>query len=219
VTTVIALTSPARPAKVAAVTLDQISWPVHTQRLAIRPATVDDLEALGRIQNLPEVTEWLPSSAGTQADYLLRMGRHGLLPRTLVVERDSEIIGELYLHITSGWAQGEVAEDARDCEAEIGWGLDPAHQGHGYATEAATELVRICFEDLGLRRLTAGAFADNAASLRIMARLGMRRETLGVRTTLHRSGRWVDSTKYALLADEWPGRDVAADQVDAGGPA
>jgi RimJ/RimL family protein N-acetyltransferase len=185
------------------VTLDRIPWPVHTERLSIRPATVDDLEALGRIQNLPEVAAWLPSSAGTQADYLLRMGRDGLLPRTLVVERDSVVIGELYVHVTSAWAQSEVADEARDSQTEVGWGLDPDHQGHGYATEAATELVRLCFEDLGVRRITAGAFADNAPSLRVMERLGMRRETLGVRTTLHRSGTWVDSTLYALLADEW----------------
>lgn len=188
-------------------TLDRISWPRRTERLCLRPATTDDLAALGRIQNLPEVARWLPSSIGSQADYLLRMGRHGLLPRTLVVERDDEVIGELYLHVTSGWAQREVAEQARDSEAEIGWGLAPDHQGHGYATEAAAELLRICFEDLGVRRVTAGAFAGNVPSLRVMERLGMRRETLGVRTTLHRDGDWVDSTVHALLADEWPGVD------------
>jgi RimJ/RimL family protein N-acetyltransferase len=199
------------------VTLDRISWPVRTERLTIRPATTDDLEALGRIQNLPEVAAWLPSSAGTQADYLLRMGRHELLPRTLVVELGPVIIGELYLHVTSGWAQREVADDARDCEAEIGWGLDPAFQGHGYATEAATELVRICFEGLGVRRITAGAFADNGPSQRIMQRLGMRQETRGVRTTLHRNGSWVDNTVHALLADEWPGVSASRDRTDAGG--
>lgn len=198
-------------------TFDRISWPVRTERLVLRPATTDDLEALGRIQNLPEVAAWLPSSPGTQADYLLRMGRHGLLPRTLAVELDTVVIGELYLHVSSGWAQREVADRARDCEAAIGWGLDPAHQGRGYATEGARELVRICFEDLGLRRVTAGAFADNAPSLRVMDRLGMRRETLGVRTTLHRSGRWVDSTTYALLADEWRAADGAAGRAGGAG--
>lgn len=194
-------------------TLDRIPWPVHTERLSIRPATTDDLDALGRIQNLPEVTTWLPSSPGTQADYLLRMGREGLLPRTLVVELDGVVIGELYLHVTAGWAQREVADEAAGSDADIGWAIDPVYQGRGYATEAATELVRLCFEDLGVRRITAGAFADNAASLKVMGRLGMRQETLGVRTTLHRSGRWVDSTVHALLADEWRG----ADRADAGG--
>lgn len=209
------LTSPAGPARVAAVSLDRLSWPLRTDRLAVRPATVEDLDALGRIQNLPEVATWLPSSAGTQADYLLRMGRHSLLPRTLAVELGPVVIGELYLHLASGWAQREVADDARDCEAEVGWGFDPAYQGHGYATEAAAELVRACFEDLGVRRITAGAFAENDRSLRVMERLGMRQETRGVRTTLHRNGDWVDNTVHALLADEWRRTDQRADGARA----
>jgi RimJ/RimL family protein N-acetyltransferase len=188
---------------VADVTFDRISWPRRTERLQFRPATPEDLEALGAIQNLPEVAYWLPSAPGSQADYLLRMGREGLLPRTLVLERDGAVIGELYLHLRAGWAQREVADRATGSEADIGWGLHPAQQGHGYATEAARELVRLCFEDLGVRRVVAGAFADNAASVRVMERLGMRRETVGVRTTLHRERGWVDSTEYALLADEW----------------
>jgi RimJ/RimL family protein N-acetyltransferase len=36
-----------------------------------------------------------------------------------------------------------------------------------------------------------------------MERLGMRREVHTVRDALHRSGRWLDSAGYALLADEW----------------
>ena len=194
-------------------TFDRIAWPRRTDRLEIRPATTEDLAALGRIQNLAEVAYWLPSTAGSQTDYLLRMGTHGLLPRTLVVELDGVVIGELYLHLTSGWAQLEVADQARDTEAEIGWALDPAHQGQGYATEAATELVRTCFEDLGVRRVTATAFADNGPSLRIMERLGLRCETRGLRTTLHRERGWVDSTVYALLAEEWRGLPLSSEEA------
>ena len=70
--------------------------------------------------------------------------------------------------------------------------------------------MRACFQDLGVRRITAGAFADNDRSVRIMERLGMRQETHGIRTTLHRSGHWVDNTVHALLADEWRGADRPA---------
>jgi RimJ/RimL family protein N-acetyltransferase len=38
-----------------------------------------------------------------------------------------------------------------------------------------------------------------------MERIGMRREQHLVREALHRSGEWLDSLGYALLADEWPG--------------
>jgi RimJ/RimL family protein N-acetyltransferase len=64
-------------------------------------------------------------------------------------------------------------------------------------------VLRICFEDLGLRRVVAGAFADNVASLRVMARLGMRIEGRAVRGSLHRDLGWVDGVEAAILAEEW----------------
>ena len=102
------------------------------------------------------------------------------------------------------WAQPEVADRARGAQAELGWVLDPAHTGHGYATEAVRELLRHAVEDLGVHRVTANCFLDNDASWRLMERVGLRRETHAVRESLHRSGRWLDVVGYALLADEWP---------------
>ncbi|MBM0207175.1 GNAT family N-acetyltransferase [Micromonospora sp. STR1s_5] len=101
------------------------------------------------------------------------------------------------------WTQAEIAEHARSVQAELGWVLHPEHAGHGFATEAVRELLRLCFKDLGLRRVTAICFAANDASLRLMERVGMRREFYTVRDSLHRSGEWLDCLGYALLADEW----------------
>jgi RimJ/RimL family protein N-acetyltransferase len=97
------------------------------------------------------------------------------------------------------WAQREVADLARGRQAELGWVLDPAFAGHGYATEAVRELVRYCFQDLGVRRVTANCFLANDTSWRLMERIGMRREVHAVRESLHRSGEWLDTV--ALLAD------------------
>ena len=113
------------------------------------------------------------------------------------------MIGDLMLAPEDAWAQSEVVEQARGVQAEIGWCLDPTAEGNGYATEAVRELIRIAFEELGLRRLTALCFAANEASWRLMERVGMRREVHTVRESLHRSGEWLDGLGYALLADEW----------------
>ena len=94
--------------------------------------------------------------------------------------------------------------------AEIGWCLDPAYQGRGYAREAVEALIEVCFEALGLRRVVANCFADNTASWRLMERLGMRREVYNVRDSLHRTGAWLDGVGYALLAEEWRDRNPAA---------
>jgi RimJ/RimL family protein N-acetyltransferase len=91
----------------------------------------------------------------------------------------------------------------RNVHAELGWVLHPAFAGHGYATEAVRGLLELCFEDLGVRRVVASCFADNDSSVRLMERVGMRREAHAVRESLHRSGRWLDTLSYAILAEEW----------------
>jgi RimJ/RimL family protein N-acetyltransferase len=189
----------------AAAPFDRISWPVHTERLTVRPATSADLRTVFEVRTLPDVAQWMPERPTSYPEFVLRFGELGILARTLVMELDGDVIGDLYLHVTDAWAQEDVAGEAGQ-EAEIGWCLSPAHQGHGYVTEGAVELVRICFEDLGVRRITAAAFADNVPSLRIMERLGMRQENHGIRDSLHRDLGWIDGVVYALLAEEWPGR-------------
>jgi RimJ/RimL family protein N-acetyltransferase len=84
--------------------------------------------------------------------------------------------------------------------------LDPTYTGAGYATEAVEELLRYCFEDLGVHRVVANCFLDNDTSWRLMERVGMRRETHAVRESLHRSGQWLDTVAYAIVDDEWRNR-------------
>ena len=192
-----------------AATFDRISWPRRTDRLTIRPARSGDLRAVFDIRTLPEVGQWMPERPPSYVGFVLRFGELALLARTLVMELDGVVIGDLYLQVTDAWAQADTAARAGE-EAEIGWCLSPAHQGHGYVSEAATELVRVCFEDLGVRRISAAAFADNVPSLRIMERLGMRQESRGVRDSLHRDLGWIDGVVYALLADEWRARSAAS---------
>jgi RimJ/RimL family protein N-acetyltransferase len=122
-----------------------------------------------------------------------------------VIEREDQLIGDVMLRIEDGWAQAEVAEQGRGVQAELGWTLDPAHQGRGYATEALRAVIGACFTQLGLRRVHAGCFAANEPSWRVMERLGMRREEHSRKTGLHRSGEWMDGMNYGLLAEEWRG--------------
>ena len=185
--------------------LDRGVWPLRTQRLTLRPATADDAAATWRFRCLPEVAEWITRADSDLGDHRARFTSPDRLAKTLVVELDGEVIGDLMLAVEDAWAQAEVADQAQAVQAELGWVFHPGHSGKGYATEAVQELIRFCFEDLGLRRVTANCFADNEASWRLMERLGMRRELHTVRDSLHRSGAWLDGLGYALLADEWPG--------------
>jgi RimJ/RimL family protein N-acetyltransferase len=183
--------------------LDGIAWPVRTERLTLRAAAKEDAAAMWRYRQLEPVYRWLQTVERTFDDFQARFEDFDRLAKTLMVELEGEVIGDLMVAVEDAWAQADVAEQARGVQAELGWSLDPRHTGRGYATEAVRELLRICFEDLGLRRVTANCFAGNEESWRLMERVGMRREAHTVRESLHRSEGWLDGYAYALLADEW----------------
>jgi RimJ/RimL family protein N-acetyltransferase len=190
---------------VAAVTLDRISWPRRTERLSIRPARTEDLPAVFAVRSRADVAEWMPERPASYEGWLLRLGRTGAIDRMLVIELAGSVIGDLYVNVEDAWSQVEVQEQGKRAQAEIGWCLSPDHQGQGYVTEATTEVVRICFEELGVRRLVANAFADNLASLRVMERLGMVCEGRFRAESLHRDRGWIDGITYALLREDWRG--------------
>jgi RimJ/RimL family protein N-acetyltransferase len=181
--------------------------PLRTERLTLRPATVDDTEATWRFRQLPEVNEWLTGCPPDLDGYRVLFSEPARLANTVVITLghgdDAPVIGDFMLRREDAWAQTDVADQARGMQAELGWTIDPVYQGHGYATEAVRELLRYCFEDLGVRRVIANCFLDNETSWRLMERVGMRRELHAVRESLHRSGRWLDAVSYAILRDEW----------------
>jgi RimJ/RimL family protein N-acetyltransferase len=176
---------------------------VRTERLTLRAATPDDAEPTFAYRRLEPVARWLTQLPADLGTYRATFTNPVRLAHAVIVQLDGRIIGDFMLKVEDAWAQAEVADRARGRQAELGWVLDPAFTGHGYATEAARGLLRVCFEDLGVHRVVAGCFADNDTSWRLMERIGMRRESHTLRDGLHRSGQWLDGYTYALLAEEW----------------
>lgn len=204
--------SPARPSS-ARPSLADVGWPRRTERLVIRPATADDAVAVWRFTRLPEVTEWEPTRDVDEEAFTARYTDPAKLPVRLVAELDGTVVGDLMLRVQDGLAQVEVTEQAQGVEAEVGWSIDPAVQGRGLGTEAAAELLAIAFDELGLRRVVAGTFAENVPSWRLMERIGMRRELDAREEALHRSRGWRDGYQYALLASEHASRRAASSKT------
>lgn len=185
--------------------LTDLTWPRRTDRLVLRPMTADDVDAVWVYRSEPEASQWL-ERLDTERDSIEQhlLNRDG--DPQLVVELDDDVVGDLMIAVRDGWSQAEVSDSAAGAEAELGWVFAPDHGGNGLATEAVEEVLRICFEDLGLRRVVADCFDDNEPSWRLMERVGMRREGHAVRDSLHRERGWCDRFTYALLADDWRAR-------------
>ena len=180
--------------------------PLRTGRLLLRPARPDDARATFEYRRLEAVSRWLLELPTDLGAYEAAFADPERLATTVVVDLDGRTIGDFRLEVEDAWGQAEVAHRARGTQAKLGGVVDPAHGGQGYATEATEELLRYCFEDLGVRRVVSSAFAANTAVLRLVERVGMRREAYLVRDGLHRSGQWLDSVRYAILDDEWAAR-------------
>ncbi|MRJ75738.1 GNAT family N-acetyltransferase [Aeromicrobium sp. SMF47] len=180
--------------------LDLASWPAVTQRLVLRRFAPDDVPEIFAYRSRPDVAEWITSTSVDVESLADRFGDGGT---AVIVERDGQVIGDLLVTIKDAYGQREVATSAAATEAELGWTFDPAQHGQGLATEAVRELIRICFDELGVRRVLAACFTANEPSWRLMERLGMRREAHHVSDSLHRDRGWQDEYVYALLADEW----------------
>ena len=87
---------------------------------------------------------------------------------------------------------------------EVGFVVDPAHQGNGYATEAARAVVDWAFGSFGLHRVIGRTEARNTGSARVLEKLGMRLEAHLVENEWVK-GEWQSELVYAILDREWTG--------------
>ena len=183
-------------------TSPQVAWPRRAGALELRPPTAADLDEVLAWRNRPEVTRWLLRTTVDPEAF-----RRAWLAsvddpddHAVVAVVDGEVVGTGSLEVRDGMGQFDGAA-WRGAEGLLGYLVDPGHAGRGYATAISRALLELAFAELGLHRVTAGCFADNVASWRVMEKLGMRREQHGVRDSWHAELGWVDGFTYAILAD------------------
>ena len=182
-------------------------YPIHTERLLLRPYAHGDVDALYAYQRLPEVHRYLYSEPRTRAEVEAivadRAGSAALTEAgqaiTLVAElaQTGELVGDCVLF----WRSQEHEQ------GEVGYVFNPAYHGRGLATEAVGALLRLGFEGLGLHRIAGHLDARNTASARVLERAGLRREAHLVENEFIK-GEWADEVIYGILRSEWEGRQA-----------
>lgn len=177
------------------------SFPLVTERLALRPFNRNDLDRLYAMQSRADVTRylyWGPRSRDFCRDLLGRVTKMVAIDekrtslRLAVTRReDGRVIGDVGLELVS----------RTHSQGELGFVFHPDYHGRGYATEAGAVMLGLGFERLGLHRIVGRCDARNLASARLLHRLGMRREAHLVENEFVK-GEWTDELVYALLASE-----------------
>jgi RimJ/RimL family protein N-acetyltransferase len=150
---------------------------LETERLRLRPLTPEDAEELYRLWTDPGVREHLWDGEvipREQTEEAIRRSRELFETAGLglwaVLPRDSEEL--------AGFCGYWFFRDPP--ELELLYGIAAERWGAGLATEAARAMLRYGFEDLGFERIAASTDAANAASVRILEKLGMRLERRAV---------------------------------------
>jgi ribosomal-protein-alanine N-acetyltransferase len=190
-----------------------LSTRLVTDRLVLRAPKTSDLPEIrrGMRRNAAHLAPWVsralgggdPNSITALSKSILsqrRAWRQGVQFAFAIFTREPEapFIGKISLtQVCRGALQS----------AYLGYWIDRERQGTGLMTEAVKATLAFAFGPAGLHRVQINIMPRNAASRRIVDKLGIRSEGVAERY-LEIAGSWEDHIMYAITAEEWP---IAAD--------
>lgn len=144
----------------------------ETDRLILKPCTIDDLESCIKMDIDPKVTEYIPGEYNGSHKHIAFLKERILQSYPLglgywsIFSKDSptDFIGWIHLLPVQDKIQA----------VEIGWRLKYLAWGNGYATEAAREIIMYAFKIADFNQIVAYTHSDNKRSKEVMKRLGFR---------------------------------------------
>lgn len=175
---------------------------LRTARLRLDGLRAADAPTLFAYRADPRVSRfqgWCPASLTEAANFIARQQAQAFAQLgswcQLALRREPEtaLIGDVGVHF--------VDADT----LEFGITVAPAAQQRGLAAEAAQAVLALAFETLGRHRVYAEVDPRNLACVRLLERLGMRREAL-FREHWRDGDGWADTAIHAILDHEWRAR-------------
>ena len=161
---------------------------LETPRLRLRRWRREDLETLVRWQEDPELMRHMGRLSFTPAESQAHFDRyerhwadHGFGLWAAEHKETGALVGRVGVAYHRLWP----------ADPEVGWLVDVPWQGHGLATEAGSACVDYAFGELGFSQVVSICTPENAASRRVMEKLGFRQwqelddPALGLTLLLH----------------------------------
>ncbi|WP_087024035.1 GNAT family N-acetyltransferase [Thaumasiovibrio subtropicus] len=142
---------------------------IETERLRLRGWQQSDATSLAALNADADFVRYIgagkPLSPEESWRVMAMLAGHWVLRGfglwAVELKANGAFIGRVGLLEPEGWPQ-----------TEIGWGIDPAYWGKGYASEAASAAMAWAFNELGVKALISIIHPDNHASKRLAERLG-----------------------------------------------
>jgi ribosomal-protein-alanine N-acetyltransferase len=182
---------------------------LHGRRVLLRTLNEQDYEGWHEVRARCQdwLLKWEPRSAHSTH---LAEDQRSFMSRCAIRERERQIgtafgfgiflkgrfIGEITL---SSIQRGPLQS------AYIGYWIDEAVAGQGLMPEAVVTILQYAFDSLRLHRVEVNIIPRNAASRRVVEKLGLRCEGIAERY-LEIAGAWAHPARYAITAEEWGDR-------------
>lgn len=173
---------------------------LSTNRLVLRAFTMEDLSDFYEYCKDPDTgihAGWKPHESIEESRDILH---HFIEEREVwaICEKQSgKVIGSIGLHRDS-----KRRRNFNQCRM-MGYVLSKAYWGQGLMTEAAKEVLRHAFEDLGLEMVTISHFSYNQRSARVIEKLGFHREGVLRKAFLRYDGSLLDDVGYSMTKQEY----------------
>lgn len=143
---------------------------LKTERLILRPWEEGDAPNLYEYAKDPAVgpiVGWPPHKSVEESKEIIRTVFSGAEAYAVCLASDGKAIGAIELKLN-----GHTDMTDRDDECELGYWLGKPFWGQGLMPEAAKEIIRHGFEDLGMRAIWCGYYDGNEKSKRVQEKCG-----------------------------------------------
>jgi ribosomal-protein-alanine N-acetyltransferase len=196
---------------IAAPVYPSLTTRVTSERLVLRPPRPSDIPEIRRLlrTNADHLRPWSPASLSGEdptsltniSNAVTRHRRDWKRGDAFVLFVSKRVPGEPLIGRVqlSGVMRGVFQN------AHLGYWIDGAHQGQGFMSEAVAATLAFAFTEARLHRVQVAIMPRNAASLRVMEKIGFRREGEAERY-LCIAGKWEDHVLFAMTAEEWQAR-------------
>ena len=182
---------------------------LHGRRIILRTLSENDYE--GWLEVRTRCRDWLQRWEPRPANSThLAEDRRSFVGRCAIRERERQLGTAFGFGVfLGGRFAGELTLSSIQRgplqSAFIGYWIDEALAGEGYTPEAVVTMLQYAFESLRLHRVEINIIPRNAASRRVVEKLGLRFEGTAERY-LEIDGAWEDHARYAITAEEWAER-------------
>lgn len=173
---------------------------LESDRLLLRPVNSNDKDEIFNYRSDREANKyqgWIPKTPGDVDSFITTIAKQINEPGTwfqfsIIEKKTNLLIGDLGVHF---W-------DKENKQVEIGCTLNRRFQKNGYATESVRLIIDYLFTELKKHRIIASVDPQNLNSIRLVERIGFRKEAHFVES-LFVNGEWVDDLIYSLIEKDW----------------